>query len=107
MVDHTGPEWTVTDGIKVALLSGTEFGKLQVNFDAAVDYVAQHPSDHVPAWGLVTHITEYTKQGNGSTGPDKSALDALDAFLTHVDTKRADGRVVYSSPAAIARQAYP
>jgi hypothetical protein len=107
MVDHSGPEWTITDAGKANVLSGTEFNQLKVHFDAALDAVAGGTDGHVAAWGFVTHISEYTTNNKGQTTAHQGALDALDAFLSYVDTKRDEGLAVYSSPAAIAKSAYP
>jgi hypothetical protein len=39
--------------------------------------------------------------------PEASALDALDRFLSYVDSKRAEGRVVYATSSEIADLAFP
>jgi hypothetical protein len=107
MVDHSGPNWTLASGSKAKELSSLEFDALQVHFDAAIEAVAKGTNGNVAAWGFVTHITEYTASNTGQGPPSQTALDAFDAFLSHVDTKRDQGLVVYSTPSAIAQSAYP
>lgn len=107
MVDHSGPSWTLASGSKATVLSATEFDALQVHFDAAISAVGAGTNGNVAAWGLVTHITEYTASNTGQGGSSQSALDALDAFLSYIDTKRDQGLVTYSTPSAAAKLAYP
>ena len=58
-------------------------------------YMEQERPERVAVWGFVTHITEYSVGSKGENPPDPEALAALDRFLAHVDSKRAEGRVVY------------
>lgn len=79
-----------------------EFQRLQRLLDEAIAYVQAHPSDRPAAWGFVTHIIEYAPGGRAEHPPDPASLAALDAFLTYVDEKAAQGFVVYATPAEIA-----
>jgi hypothetical protein len=111
MVDHSGPDWTLASGKKANVLTDLEFGELQVYFDAAVSAAANTgntgTNGNVAAWGFVTHITEYTAHNTGEGSPNQGALDALDTFLSYIDTKRDQGLVTYSTPSNIAQSAYP
>ncbi len=59
------------------------------------------------ATGFVTHITEYAQGGSAEYPPDPAALDALASFLAYVDSKQAEGRVVFVTANEIAELAFP
>jgi len=104
LIDHVGmTAWTGAKGNRQAdLLTDADFDRLRARFDAALDYMAQNKPTHVAAWGFVTHPHEFMAGGSrGEQGPDQSALDALDRFLTYVDQKVAEGLVVYATPSQI------
>ena len=89
MVDHSGPEWMVTEAGKANSVRNEHFDQLRVHFDAALDEVVKGTDGKVPAWGFVTHISEFTLDNNAEGPPDQVALKALDTFLTYDSAKRA------------------
>ena len=107
MVDHSGPEWMVTEAGKGNVVTHAHFDQLRVHFDATLEVMAAGTEGRVAAWGFVTHISEFTMNDQAEGPPDQGALDALDAFLSYLDTKRDQGLITYGLPSAIAREAYP
>mgnify|MGYP001315422077 CR=1 FL=1 len=107
MVDHSGPEWMVTEAGKANSVRNEHFDQLRVHFDAALDEVAKGTDGKIPAWGFVTHISEFTLDNNADGPPDQVALEALDTFLTYVSAKRDAGLVEFALASHIAERAYP
>ncbi len=97
----------ITEAGKANTLRSEHFDQLRVHFDAALSEAGKGTGGKVPAWGWVTHISEYTLDNNADGAPDPKALDALDAFLTYIDTQRDAGLVEYSLASDIALKAYP
>ena len=60
----------------------------------------------VAAWGLVSHINEYAVGSHGENPPHPGALAALDRFLDYVDSKVAEGWVIYATANEIADLAF-
>ena len=73
MVDHSGPEWMVTEAGKANSVRNEHFDQLRVHFDAALDAVAKGTDGKIPAWGFVTHISEFTLDNNADGPPDRGA----------------------------------
>ncbi|MFQ5593507.1 MAG: hypothetical protein ACE5HA_05100 [Anaerolineae bacterium] len=107
-VDHVPPGWMILpDQGKVDVLSDANFDQLREQFDAALAYMEENQPDRVAAWGFVSHINEYAVGSRGENPPDATALAALDRFLEYVDSKVAEGRVVYATAGEIADLAFP
>lgn len=87
-----------------SVLGPDNFATLQTKFDAALAYMEHHKPDRTAAWGFVTHLTEYTSDKDGTARPEASALAALDDFFAHVDAKRKEGRVTFSTVSEIAAE---
>ncbi|MBS1251249.1 MAG: hypothetical protein MAG451_00280 [Anaerolineales bacterium] len=67
----------------------------------------ENQPERIAAWGFVTHINEYAVGSQGESPPDPAALAALARFLDYVDTKVAEGRIVYATAGEIADLAFP
>jgi len=89
------------------VLDDRHFEQLKKYFDAALRYLEENRPERVACWGFVTHIIEYAVGGAAENPPEASALEALDRFLSYVDSKRAKGRVVYATSSQIADLAFP
>jgi hypothetical protein len=104
LVDHVPITWMAGPGGGMPdVLSDAEFQRLKQQFDAALAYMEENRPQRVAAWGFVTHLTEYAAGNQGENPPDPAALAALDRFLDYVDSKVAEGRVVYATAEEIAR----
>ena len=102
-VDHVPPSWMTLPGQgKVDVLTTANFDQLREQFDAALAYMEENRPDRVAAWGFVSHINEYAVGSQGENPPHPGALAALDQFLDYVDSKVAEGRVVYATASEIA-----
>lgn len=107
-VDHVGPDWMSLPGTGMAdVLTDANFDQLRQQFDAALAYMEENRPGRVTAWGFVSHINEYAVGDRGENPPDVTALAALDRFLDYVDSKVAEGRVVYATAGEIASLAFP
>jgi hypothetical protein len=97
LVDHVSIEWLILPGEQGPpdVVGDAHFDQLRGWLDGALWYMEQERSERVAVWGFVTHITEYSVGSKGENPPDPEALAALDRFLAYVDSKRAEGRVVY------------
>jgi hypothetical protein len=87
------------------VLDARHFLQLREQFDAAIDYVEENRPERVAAWGFVTHIIEYSIGSRGENPPAPTALEALDDFLSYVDSKHDEGLVSYATAAEIAHLA--
>jgi hypothetical protein len=103
-VDHVSIEWLILQDAPGPpdMLDARHFNQLQVQFDAALDYMAAHQPTRVAVWGFVTHIGEYAFGSKGENPPEKTSLDALRDFLAYVDSKQKEGLVIYATAAEIA-----
>ncbi len=102
-VDHVPPSWMILpEQGKVDVLTDANFDQLREQFDAALAYMEENRPDRIAAWGFVSHINEYAVGSQGENPPHPAALDALDQFLDYVDSKVAEGRVVYATASEIA-----
>jgi len=107
-VDHVGPWWMKLPGQGIPdVLTDAHFAQLREMFDAALAYMEEHRPNRVAAWGFVTHLHEYAVGKKGENPPEEESLAALDRFLDYVDTKVAEGRVIYATVSQIAELAFP
>lgn len=107
-VDHVDMDsWTGNSGNQQSdLLTTADFDRLRTLFDAALSYMETNRPDRLAAWGFVTHIHEFAVGDKGENPPDPTAIAALNSFLDYVDTKVAEGRVVYAKADEIANLAF-
>jgi len=108
-VNHVSIEWLILPDSSGPpdVLDDRHFEQLKGYFDAALQYMEENRPERVACWGFVTHIIEYAVGGAAENPPEQSALEALDRFLSYVDSKRAQGRVVYATAGEIADLAFP
>ena len=109
LVDHVSIEWLILSGEQGPpdVVGDAHFEQLRGWFDGALQYVEQERSERAAVWGFVTHISEYAVGSRAENPPDPEALAALDRFLAYVDSKRAEGRVVYVTADEVADLAFP
>jgi hypothetical protein len=103
-IDHVSIEWLIlpdADG-PPDVLDARHFNQLQGQFDAALAYMADKQPERIASWGFVTHIVEYAVGSVAENPPDPASLEALNDFLSYVDSKREQGLVVYATAAEIA-----
>lgn len=106
-VDHAPPGWMILpEQGKVDVLTDANFDQLREQFDAALAYMEENRPERVAAWGFVSHINEYAVGSQGENPPHPGALAALDQFLDYVDSKVAEGRVIYAPASEIADLAF-
>ncbi len=86
------------------VLGNQHFDQLQGYFDNAIGYMVENQPERTAAWGFVTHIIEYAWGSQGESPPEDSALAALDEFLSHVNTYKEKGLVIYATASEIAEQ---
>jgi hypothetical protein len=109
LVDHVSIEWIKLPGQEEIpdILGDEHFMQLRGWLDGALEYMEVERPQEVAAWGFVTHITEYALGANANQPLDPEALAALDRFLAYVDSKRAEGRIIYSTASEIADLSFP
>lgn len=109
LVDHVSIEWIKLPGQEGVpdVLTDQNFAQLQNWFNRALQYMQEEKPQRIAVWGFVTHITEYAIGSKAEHTLDHGALAALDHFLTYVDTKRMEGRVVYATVSEIADLSIP
>ena len=108
MLDHVSINWLMTGQIDMPdVLGSQQFDYLQQYLDGALDYMETYRPTRIAAWGFVTHIIEYAVGGQAENPPDPAALAALDSFLDYVDSRVAEGRIVYATASEIAEAAFP
>jgi len=102
-IDHVSIDWIIlTEGGGASdLLDARHFERLSDQFDGALDYMAENQPDRVAVWGFITHIIEYAVGGKGENPPSANSLQALDDFLSYVQTKQQEGLVIYATPKEI------
>lgn len=105
-VDHVSIESLIlSDAVSPPdVLDPRHFNQLRGQFDSALSYMADNQPDRVAVWGFVTHIIEYAIGGQGENPPDIASLEALNDFLSYVDSKFKDGLVVYATASEIANK---
>lgn len=102
-IDHVSIEFALTPMHEMPDVWGDpEFATLQAYLDQALAYMQEQKPERAAVWGFVSHITEYAVGGSAENPPDPGALEALDRFLSYVDSKRAQGLLEYATPAQIA-----
>jgi len=108
-LDHVSITWTMPgEGSPPAdVLSEEDFDRLKGHLEAALEYMARNQPENLAVWGFVTHIIEYSPGGDAESPPVGKSLDALDQFLTWVDTQQATGRVIYVTASEAAALAFP
>lgn len=84
------------------VLGKQHFDQLQGYFDNAIGYMVENRPERTAAWGFVTHIIEYARGSQTENPPEGSALAALDEFLSHVNTYKEKGLVIYATAREIA-----
>jgi hypothetical protein len=73
------------------VLTDEDFDRLKSYLEVAVEYMVREQPDRPAVWGFVTHIIEYSEGGSAQSPPVAKSLDALDRFLTWVDTQQVAG----------------
>ncbi len=104
LIDHVSIEWIKLPGQEDVpdVLGDENFELLRSWFDGALDYVEEEKPDRLAVWGFITHITEYAVGSRAENRLDPGARAALKQFLTYVDSKRMEGRVIYARASEIA-----
>ncbi len=102
LIDHIPGDWLLVPGGRarqsVDQASDREFAALKPMLRSAL---AAPRSGSVSSWGFVSHVHEYMPGTQGASPPSRSALDALDRWLSWVDQIGGD-QVVWSTPPEIA-----
>jgi len=109
LVDHVSIEWLILPGAggPPDVLGDAHFDQLRGWFDGALRYMEEERPERVAVWGFVTHITEYAVGSKAENPHDPESLAALERFLAYVDSKRAEGRVVYVTACEVAELSFP
>lgn len=105
LIDHVSIEWLILleEAGPPDVLAEQHFNQLQGMFDAALHFMEGHRPERIAVWGFVTHIVEFAVGSKGENPPDPAALQALDNFLSYVDTKHQQGLVIYATASEIAQ----
>ncbi|NOZ71436.1 MAG: hypothetical protein GXP38_05905 [Chloroflexi bacterium] len=104
-VDHVGADWMRDSHDRfVPTLSDDNFAVLQAYLDGALSYMADNRPSRLAAWGFVSHISEYTPRNDATALPSPAALASLDRFLTYLEQKAEEGRIVFTTVSGIAEQ---
>ncbi|MCD6288891.1 MAG: hypothetical protein J7M34_00190, partial [Anaerolineae bacterium] len=103
LVDHVSADWMTGPGGRVVpVLTDDNFAVLKDYLDGALEYMAQNRPTRPAAWGFVSHIAEYTPRSDATAPPSDDALNALDRFLSYLEEKKDEGRVVFATVSTIA-----
>lgn len=106
LIDHVSLTGFILPGESAPpdVLAGPHFDQLHGLFDQALDYMVENQPERTAAWGFVTHIIEYAVGSNVENPPEDSALEALDDFLSYVNTYQEAGLVIYATASEIAER---
>ncbi len=104
LVDHVPMSGMLVAGRIADVLDDTSFAQLTTWFDNALTYMDLYKPEEPAAWGFVTHLTEYVPGRDATSGPDASAVAALDRFLAHVHSQQQAGLVRYATVGEIAEK---